>query len=87
MELFSEQWRPNDNLKYCFPLSIFFLNYWIFSGSSAVFAKVLSIVLKLCNLSALKLSKPVIGFCVPGFNDFSICHNVLFDNDLRLNEQ
>ena len=52
-----------------------------------MFAKVLSIVLKLCNLSALKLSKPAIGFCVPGFNDFSICHNVLFDNDLRLNEQ
>ena len=51
-----------------------------------MFAKVLSIVLKLCNLSALKLSKPTIGVCVPGFNDFSICHNVLFGNDLRLNE-
>ena len=48
-------------------------------------ADIFSIVLKPCNPSAVT-SKPAMACGALGFNAFSICHNVLFDNGLKLND-
>ena len=50
-------------------------------------AVLFSVTSKSSNPSVVTLSKSVIACWGPGFNDFSVCHNVLFDvlklNDLK----
>ena len=85
-ELSSEQWSPSDNFKYLFPFSNFFFKSLIFFESSKMLSVIFSIVLKPYNPSAVTLFKPSIACWAPGFNAFSICRNVLFDNGLKLND-